>query len=78
MSFAMFSRRSFFSSLAGLGVSLPFLTRAQTGPNRPLVVTSKTNPAVCESITGLEIRVMPLWGMAAIPMRMDFTSSTLR
>jgi N4-(beta-N-acetylglucosaminyl)-L-asparaginase len=52
----LFNRRSFLSGLTGLGVSLPFLkkgnpSQSTTSPNRPLVVTSKTNPAVREEIT---------------------------
>jgi N4-(beta-N-acetylglucosaminyl)-L-asparaginase len=54
MSFEDLNRRSFFSRLAGLGLTVPFLRRRATTPvpqNRPLVVTSKTNPAVREEIT---------------------------
>lgn len=64
MSFAVLDRRSFFSSLAGFGVSLPFLGRRQTGPNRPLVVTSKTNPAVREQLTTTAWNIMADGGSA--------------
>ena len=51
------NRRGFLSRFAGLGLTVPFLStnrRAQSDsarPNRPLVVTSKTNPIVREEIT---------------------------
>ena len=64
MSFMLLNRRSFFSSLTGLGISLPFLSRAQTSPNRPLVVTSKTNPAVREEITRVAWDIMAGGGSA--------------
>jgi N4-(beta-N-acetylglucosaminyl)-L-asparaginase len=51
-------RRIFFSSMARLGVILPFFgkggvveKRKQGRTNRPLIVTSKTNPAVKENVT---------------------------
>jgi N4-(beta-N-acetylglucosaminyl)-L-asparaginase len=52
------TRRNFFSSVAGLGLILPFLgkngLKSKKRPdriNRPLIVTSKTNPDVKEKIT---------------------------
>jgi N4-(beta-N-acetylglucosaminyl)-L-asparaginase len=51
-------RRRFFAGLAGLGIWLPTRPReaaaarsAAAPPNRPLVVTSKTNPFVREAVT---------------------------
>jgi len=51
-------RRRFCLRIAGLGVGLPWLSRmgrsalaAATQTNRPLIVTSKTNPFVKEAVT---------------------------
>lgn len=53
-----FSRRRFFWGIAGWSASLPFVARADgssrrssAAPNRPIIVTSKTNSAVREKIT---------------------------
>lgn len=57
MSFGSQTRRGFFSNLTGIGLGAPLLRRPpqslnrQANPNRPLVVTSKTNPLVREEIT---------------------------
>ena len=58
ISIAEVTRRRFLSGLAGLGASVPIVgprlaARAQSSspPNRPLVVTSKTNRFVREDIT---------------------------
>jgi N4-(beta-N-acetylglucosaminyl)-L-asparaginase len=58
MSLNKFSRRVFLSGAAGLGVSLPLIGKAKLSAigdenriNRPLVVTSKTNPHVKEELT---------------------------
>lgn len=66
-----FSRRRFFRGLAGVGASLPFAGRSagavgRTGaaPNRPIIVTSKTNPAVREQITTAGMDVMKAGGHA--------------
>lgn len=52
------SRRRFFSNMAGIGISLPLISKwgasemnASGKVNRPLIVTSKTNPAVKEKVT---------------------------
>jgi N4-(beta-N-acetylglucosaminyl)-L-asparaginase len=65
----LFNRRSFLSGLTGLGFSLPILKKwtpiqSSTDPNRPLVVTSKTNPAVREEITTLAWDIMGKGGSA--------------
>ncbi|MCG2816793.1 MAG: isoaspartyl peptidase/L-asparaginase, partial [Candidatus Aminicenantes bacterium] len=58
MSLKKFSRRDFMSGMAGLGVSLPLIGKTKLSAigdenrfNRPLVVTSKTNPYVKEELT---------------------------
>jgi N4-(beta-N-acetylglucosaminyl)-L-asparaginase len=58
MAFQRISRRGFFMGLAGLGISLPGFRKKvfsapsqKKGINRPLVITSKTNPYVKESVT---------------------------
>lgn len=52
------TRRNFFASLVSVGVGLPLIGRFTQGQptkkgnlNRPLIVTSKTNPDVKESVT---------------------------
>lgn len=52
------TRRNFFAGLAGMGVSLPLIgrvpgrvLRSREIPNRPLIVTSKTNQYVKERVT---------------------------
>jgi N4-(beta-N-acetylglucosaminyl)-L-asparaginase len=52
------TRRNFFAGLAGMGVSLPLIGRvggrvlkSREIPNRPLIVTSKTNQYVKERVT---------------------------
>ena len=58
MSLEKISRRSFFSNVAGIGISLPLISKwgisgmkTSRKLNRPLIVTSKTNPFVKEKIT---------------------------
>jgi N4-(beta-N-acetylglucosaminyl)-L-asparaginase len=58
MSYRKISRRRFFSNVAGIGISLPLISKLavsgiKTGRklNRPLIVTSKTNPFVKEKVT---------------------------
>ena len=58
MSFKKTSRRSFFSNVAGIGISLLLISKwgisgmkTSRKLNRPLIVTSKTNPFVKEKIT---------------------------
>jgi len=58
MSEGKITRRGFFSGLAGLGVGLPLIGSLGRGEqtksvkfNRPLIVTSKTNPHVKEKVT---------------------------
>jgi N4-(beta-N-acetylglucosaminyl)-L-asparaginase len=66
------NRRRFLSTLAGSGLALPFL-KPGTGlsgerwtrpPNRPLVVTSKTNAAVREEVTGTAWEILTAGGSA--------------
>ena len=71
MSIAELTRRRFLSSLAAASVSLPILgsrlaARAQSAasPNRPLVVTSKTNRFVREDITTTAWSIMREGGSA--------------
>jgi N4-(beta-N-acetylglucosaminyl)-L-asparaginase len=52
------TRRKFFTSTAGIGISIPFLSsralvslEKKNKGNRPLIVTSKTNPFVKERVT---------------------------
>ena len=59
------SRRTFFSRAAGMGIGFPFLLRplqnrgrGVTRINRPLIVTSKTNPAVREAVTAAAWNVL--------------------
>ena len=66
-----FSRRRFFRGIAGLGASLPFLgratgasLRAAAAPNRPIIVTSKTNAAVRERITTAGMDALKAGGYA--------------
>ncbi len=65
MTFQPISRRGFFKGLAGLGISLPgfrktgFAGRREAGRvNRPLVVTSKTNRYVKETVTSTAWEVL--------------------
>jgi N4-(beta-N-acetylglucosaminyl)-L-asparaginase len=58
MTYRRISRRGFFMGLAGLGISLPGFCKGvfsapgqKRGVNRPLIVTSKTNPHVKEAVT---------------------------
>ncbi len=58
MSIVEITRRRFLSGLAGISASVPMLgaravagQQTASGPNRPLVVTSKTNRFVREEIT---------------------------
>lgn len=58
MSLKKISCRSFFSNMAGIGICLPFINKLGIAEvkkrgkiNRPLLVTSKTNPFVKENIT---------------------------
>ncbi len=59
------TRRNFFAGLAGMGVSLPLIGRVGGGvlrsreiPNRPLIVTSKTNQYVKEKVTATAWNVL--------------------
>ena len=75
-------RRSFLSTLVGGSLALPLLTTesghtsvpSPTPPNRPLVVTSKTNAFVREEVTP---GTGP-WDTGAIRTKTAFTSSTHR
>jgi N4-(beta-N-acetylglucosaminyl)-L-asparaginase len=73
------NRRRFLSTLAGGGLALPFLEpgtglseeysthrseRWTRPPNRPLVVTSKTNAAVREEVTGTAWEILAAGGSA--------------
>ncbi len=64
------NRRGFLSRFAGLGLTVPFVNtnkQAQSRsarPNRPLVVTSKTNPIVREEITTTAWNILRLEGSA--------------
>jgi N4-(beta-N-acetylglucosaminyl)-L-asparaginase len=66
------SRRTFISSIVGGGVALPMMnaesihaeTTSSVQANRPLVVTSKTNAAVREDITGTAWEMMATGGSA--------------
>ena len=58
MTYRRISRRGFFMGLAGLGIILPGFCKGvfsapgqKRGVNRPLIVTSKTNPHVKEAVT---------------------------
>ena len=59
------TRRHFFTNITGLGIGLPFMNkwRMANGErrgrvNRPLIVTSKTNPLVKEKITTTAWEIM--------------------
>jgi len=59
------TRRRFFRDLTGAGIALPLIRgwiprrkRTGAGFNRPLVVTSKTNPAVKERVTSTAWEVL--------------------
>lgn len=63
------NRRNFLSHAAGLGISVPLIGksgRAKTKPsgkiNRPLVVTSKTNPASREQVTTTAYEILKKGG----------------
>ena len=65
------TRRRFFGAFGGAGISLPFLRRprsrgpgASGPPNRPLVVTSKTNVYVRETLTSTALKVLEAGGSA--------------
>jgi len=66
MSLMALTRRRFLSAFAGAGVSLPLLRRFQATipgqPNRPLVVTSKTNRFVREALTTTALGVLEAGG----------------
>ena len=71
MHFEKLNRRRFLTWLAGTGVTVPFLSLGPEGeatttapPRRPLVVTSKTNPAVREEITTTAWNVLQDGGSA--------------
>ena len=58
MAFKKISRRNFISGAAGIGIGLPLLGKTTVPKvqgsgkiNRPLIVTSKTNPATREGVT---------------------------
>ncbi len=74
------SRRDFFSGLAGLGICLPWLQKAEPGAaknsgriNRPLVITSKTNPFVKEAVTNSAWEAM-MKGMAPLDAAIKATN----
>jgi N4-(beta-N-acetylglucosaminyl)-L-asparaginase len=69
MSHNVINRRNFLARTAGFGISLPFLgrgtifgSRAPAAPNRPLVVTSKTNPATREGVTTAAYEILAQGG----------------
>ncbi|NJD17670.1 MAG: N(4)-(beta-N-acetylglucosaminyl)-L-asparaginase [Gemmatimonadetes bacterium] len=66
MSLMALTRRRFLSAFAGAGASLPFLRNPRTlrssPPNRPLVVTSKTNAFVREALTTTALGVLEAGG----------------
>lgn len=68
MSLMAFTRRRFLSAFTGAGASLPFLRGSwplRAGPpNRPLVVTSKTNAFVREALTTKAMEVLDAGGSA--------------
>lgn len=58
MVFKKISRRNFFTRVAGVGIGLPLIRKLGIANmktsgkvNRPLIVTSKTNPFVKEKVT---------------------------
>jgi len=69
MSWKAMNRRNFITRAAGLGVSLPLLSRGKgkslfgdTPANRPLVITSKTNPATREGVTTAAYQILSRGG----------------
>ncbi len=71
MAFHRISRRHFISSLTSLGVSLPLISkwgsaepRSSGKINRPLIVTSKTNPHVKEKVTTTAWEILQQGGSA--------------
>lgn len=65
MSWKKMNRRNFITRTAGFGITLPLIGRIESGAspraraaNRPLVVTSKTNPATREGVTTTAYEIM--------------------